>query len=325
MPLIIDEQTVASLLRMKDLIPLMRSALAELSSGRARQPVRSVLALEDRAALYVMPGYVPVSRAPAVKAVSLAPRNVERGLPTHLATLLLFDPETGALLAMMDGRLVTEMRTAAVSAAAADALVLKGARILAILGSGVQARSHLEALRLVRPIESVRVWSPNRDHREAFAREASSRSGFSIEACSSAEGAVRGAEIVVTVTSSAEPVVRAAWLEPGACVIAVGASRPDAREVEGEVVRRARCFVDSRAAAEVEAGEFILAIREGAIGADHLAGEIGDVFSGRLPGRTSDDEITLFKSLGQAVEDAAAAKLVYDRATAARVGTQVKI
>ena len=323
MALILDERTVASLLRMKDLIPLMRSALAELSSGRARQPVRSVVPLEDRAALYVMPGFA--SGALAVKAVSLAPRNVERGLPTHLATLLLFDPATGALLAMMDGRLVTEMRTAAVSAAAADALALKGARTLAILGSGVQARSHLEAMSVVRAIERVRVWSPTREHREAFAGETSKRWNLDVAATASAEEAVRGAEIVVTVTGSAEPIVRAAWLEPGACVIAVGASRPDARELEGEVVRHARCFVDSRAAAEAEAGEFLLAIRAGAIGEDHVAGEIGDVFAGKLPGRTSDDEITLFKSLGQAVEDAAAAKLVYDLATAAGLGTRVQI
>jgi ornithine cyclodeaminase len=324
-PLILDEPSVASLLTMDDLIPLMRKTLAEFSSGRARQPVRAAVPLEAGAALYVMPGYLPESRAAAIKAVSLAPGNSERGLPTHFATLLLFDPETGALLAMMDGRLVTEMRTAAVSAAAADALASREARTLAILGTGVQARSHLEALRLVRPIERVRVWSPTLEHREAFAREMSKTGTLDVVAASSAEEAVRGAEVIVTATLSAEPVLRGAWLAPGACVVAVGASRSDAREVDGETVRRARCFVDSRAAADVEAGDLLLAIQEGAITVDHVAGEIGEVFAGSIPGRTSGAGITFFKSLGQAVEDAAAAKLVYDRARVAGTGVEIDV
>jgi ornithine cyclodeaminase/alanine dehydrogenase-like protein (mu-crystallin family) len=326
MPLLLDERAVASLLRMEDLIPLMRRTLAELSSGAALQPVRSTLPIERHGStIFVMPGHLTESDALAIKVVSLSPRNAERGLPTHLATLLLLDPATGALLALMDARLITEMRTAAVSAAAADALARRDARTLALLGSGVQARSHLDALRRVRPIERVRVWSPDRGPLESFVRREADRHGLKVEAAADAESAVRGADLIATVTTSAEPVLRGAWLEPGSCVMAVGASRPDARELDGEAVRRARVFVDSRAAAALEAGDLLLAEREGAIDADHVRGEIGEVFGGRVEGRTSERDITLFKSLGQAVEDVAAARRVYDLARSAEIGIEIEV
>jgi len=326
MPLLLSERDVAKLLRMEDLIPLMRSTLAELSSGHAPQPVRSVIPIERHdAATYFMPGYVSGSDALAVKIVSLAPRNAERGLPTHLGVLVLIDPETGALLALMDARLITEMRTAAVSAAAADVLSRRSAATLALIGSGVQAASHLEALRHVRKLERVRVWSPNTAQREAFTSREAARHRITVETVESAESAVCDADIVVTVSLAREPVVLGAWLAPGACVIAVGASQPDVRELDGEAVRRARVFVDSRAAAEKEAGDILMAVAEGAIGPDHVQGEIGEVFAGRIQGRQSESEITLFKSLGQAVEDAATAKLIYERATAAGVGTKFEL
>ena len=320
--LLLDDREVAALLRMEDLIPLMRSTLADLSSGRAQQPVRASIPIERHdSTTYFMPGYVNGSDALAVKIVSRAPRNAERGLPTHLGAIVLFDAATGAPLALMNAELVTEMRTAAVSAAAADSLARRGAQTLALIGSGAQARSHLEALRHVRRLERVRVWSPNAAHRDAFAREASQVHGMAVEAVVDAESAVRDADLVVTATMSQEPVVRGAWLADGACVIAVGSSSAARRELDGEAVKRARVFVDSRAAAAAEAGDLLLAQAEGVIPADHVAGEIGEVFAGRLPGRTSEREITLFKSLGQAVEDAATAKLIYERATAAGAGT----
>ena len=321
----LDERAVAGLLDHAELIPLMRRTLTEFSSGGALQPVRSTLRIEAHgSACYVMPGYLAASGALAIKVVSVAPANASRGLPNVLGTLLLLDPASGALLAVMDARLITEARTAAVSAAAAQALALPGARDLALIGSGVQARSHLAALALVRNLERVRVWSPSRERREAFARKHAAP-GFTIEAVEDAERTVRGADMVVTATGSAAPVVKGAWLAPGCCVLAVGASRPGARELDGEAMKRAHVFVDSRAAASAEAGDILLAEHEGAIGADHVRGEIGEVFSGTLRGRTAPDQIMLFKSLGQAVEDAATALHVYERARAAGVGLQLAL
>jgi ornithine cyclodeaminase len=324
--LLLNEREVAGLLSMDDLIPLMRSTLADFSSGHAQQPVRAKIPIDRHGSTaYFMPGYVSGSDALAIKIVSLAPGNAQRGLPTHLGAMVLLDAATGAPLALLDARLVTEMRTAAVSAAAADALARREAKTLALIGSGVQAKSHLEALSLVRKLERVRVWSPNAAHREAFAREAVVHGRMPVEAVESAERAVREADVVVTVTLASEPVVRGAWLAEGACVITVGSSSATVRELDGEAVRRARVFVDSRAAASQEAGDLLIAMSEGVIGADHVRGEIGEVFAGRLPGRTSEREITLFKSLGQAVEDAATARLVYERARAAGVGREFEL
>ena len=311
-PSLLDEAAVEALLRMEDLIGLMERALADFSAGRALQPVRTVLPIENHDALVaVMPGYLPGTEALAVKVVTVAPGNAARGLPSHLATVLLLDPATGALLAILDGRLITEMRTAAVSAAAARVLAPPGASVLALLGSGVQARSHLEALRLVRPLERVRVWSPAPERREAFARAQSTRWGIPVEAVESPERAVRGAHLVVTATSSRTPVLEGRWLEPGTHLTGVGACRADQRELDTEVVRRSSVWVDSLAAARVEAGDLLLAERDGVPWDDQVRGEIGAVFEGRLAGRQAAGEITLFKSLGLAVEDAASARHVW--------------
>lgn len=326
MLLVLNERAVADLLRMEDLVDLMERALGDFSGGRALQPVRTALPIRRHGSvLGVMPGYLAGSDALAVKVVSLAPKNAERGLPIHLATILLLDPATGQLLAIMDGRLATEMRTAAVSAAAARVLACPGAATLAIIGSGVQAKSHLEALLLVRKIARARVWSPTRAHREAFAREQSERWDLPVEACDSAEAAVRDADLVVTATVSREPVVRGAWLSPGVHVTSVGACGPDWRELDSEAVQRASVYVDSRDAARVEAGDLLCAIDEGAIGPDHVRGEIGELFEGRIAGRRSDHEITLFKSLGLGVEDAATALLVYRRAVEKQVGMKITL
>jgi ornithine cyclodeaminase/alanine dehydrogenase-like protein (mu-crystallin family) len=311
-PDLLDEAAVAELLRMEDLVDLMERTLADFSSGRSVQPVRTVLPVEPHDALLaVMPGYLPKAEALAVKVVTVAPRNVARGLPSHLATVLLLDPETGALLAILDGRLITEMRTAAVSAAAARALARPEAAVLALLGSGVQAQSHLEAFRLVRPLERVRVWSPDRGRREAFARAQAKRWSLEIEAADSPAAAVRGAHLVVTATSSRTPVLEGRWLEPGVHVTGVGACRSDQRELDAETVRRSSVWVDSLAAARIEAGDLLLAGRDGVRWEDQVRGEIGAVFEGTLAGRRDPAEITCFKSLGLAVEDAASARHVW--------------
>ena len=326
MPLLLVESEIASLLRMEELIDLMEKTLAEFSSGRAVQPVRTAIPIEKHAAfLGTMPAYLGDGDALGVKLVTFAERNAARGMPTHLATVMLFDPETGSLLAMMDGRLITEMRTAAVSAAAARALSRAGAKTLALIGSGVQAQSHLAAFKAVRPLTRVRVWSPTREHREAFAREQYEHSTVPVEAVDSAEAAARGADLIVVATSSRTPVLRGEWLSPGAHVTGIGAFRPDWRELDAETVKRARVYVDSRAGAAAEAGDLIQAQREGAIGPHHVCGEIGEVFAGTLAGRGGDDEITLFKSLGMAVEDVATAKHMYRLALERGMGLHVPL
>jgi thiomorpholine-carboxylate dehydrogenase len=229
-----------------------------------------------------------------LKAVTFYPSNAERGIPTHMATIFLVDPQTGEPLAIMDGRLITEMRTAAVSAAATKLLASPDAKILAILGSGVQARSHLDALRLVREFEEIRVWSPTPAHAKQFAQEIGA-------AVMSAEEAVRGADVIVTVTSSKTPVLKGAWLKTGCHVNAIGACRPEWRELDDEAMSNV-VFVDSREGAMKESGDVILSRAK-------IYAELGEALAGKVPPHAS--ETTIFKSLGMAVEDIAAATLVY--------------
>jgi len=298
MMLFLDEEQVRKHLQMADLIPAMEKALIDFSAGKVTQPVRQVIPVDPPGGFYgMMPALTPEGLGQ--KIVTFYPPNAETNLPTHMATILLNDPQTGAPLAVMDGRLITEMRTAAVSAAATKLLAQPNAKILAILGSGVQARSHAEALRLVRQFEEIRVWSPNKSHAEQFAKEIGAKT-------MSAEAAVRDADVVVTATSSRMSILRGAWLRPGCHVNAVGACRPDWRELDDDAMRNV-IFVDSREAALKESGDVILP------GAKIYA-ELGEAFAGKINSRAN--EITIFKSLGMAVEDIAAALLVYQSAAA---------
>jgi alanine dehydrogenase len=292
----LDEAEVGSLLRMEELIPAMASALRDLSAGRVEQPMRTVLPVAEHNGFFAtMPAY---GDALGAKLVTFFPNN--EGLPTHHAMILLFRPETGEPLVTMDGRLITEMRTAAVSAVATDALARADVSVLALLGSGAQARSHLEALRIVRNFREIRVWSPR--HAGDFARK------FGVTAAASAEEAVRGADVVVVATTATTPVLRGEWLSPGMHLNAVGATRPTWRELDNEALGQARVFVESREAALQESGDVIAA--------DQTPIELGEVLAGAKPGRESEQEITLFKSVGVAIEDIAAANLVYERALA---------
>ena len=292
--MILDEDAVRGLLRMDDLIPAMARALADLSSGKAVQPVRSVLPVAEHQGFFgVMPAY---NGALGAKIVTFYPNN--KGIHTHHGIILLFRPETGEPLATIDGRLITEMRTAAVSAVATKVLARPNSSVLAILGAGVQARSHLEALRLVREFREVRIWSPR--NAKAFAET------YGVSASGSAEEAVRGADVIVAVTSSMTPVIFGKWLSPGAHINAVGANRPSWRELDDDALALSKIYVESRESAMVESGDVIAA--------GNIFAEIGEVEAGTRPGRESDDEITLFKSLGCAVEDIAAADLAYQNA-----------
>lgn len=296
MRLDLDEIAVRRYLRMEDVIPAMERALVAFSTGQVVQPMRVMMPIaEHQGFLGLMPAYAGVLGA---KLVALYPNN--HGIPTHHAVILLFRPETGEPLVSMDAALITEVRTGAVSAVATRLLARADASVLAIIGSGVQARSHLEALRLVRHFHDVRVWSPN--SAADFARE------HDVRAVGSAEEAVRGANVVVTATTSRTPVLRGEWLAPGAHVDAIGAPRPDWRELDDEVLRRAAIFVDSREAAVEESGDVIAASR---LVSGLPLTEIGEVAAGARPGRQSEEQITLFKSLGMAVEDVITAELVY--------------
>jgi alanine dehydrogenase len=299
MPLLLTEADVRELLSMPDLIAAMDRALTAFSAGAVAQPVRTVVDIADRHAFFgVMPAYVASTPALGAKLVTVYHSNLERGLPSHLATILLFDPETGALQAILDGRYITEARTAAVSAVSVRKLARANARVLAILGSGVQARSHFEALAHVGRFDEVRAWSPTRANREGFCRLTGAR------AMDSPEAAVHGADVIALVVASPTPVIRNEWVSPGAHVISVGATRPNQSEMDPALVLRSRLFVDSRAAAMKESGDVIGA------GEAHIVAELGEAGASR----STDSEVTIFKSLGLAVEDVAAAHLAFERA-----------
>jgi len=294
--LILSEDAVCNLLNMKELISAMSRALADLSGGKVIQPVRTVLSIAEHQGFFgLMPAY---NGSLGAKLVTFYPNN--QGIHTHHAVILLFRAETGEPIAMIDGRLITEMRTAAVSAVATDKLARPDSHVLAILGSGVQARSHLEALRLVREFSEVRVWSPR--NAAAFAKE------HSVKVAASAEEAVRGADVIVVATASTTPVLMGEWLSRGEHINAVGATRPNWRELDDATLRVSHIFVESREAAMQESGDVIAAGK--------ISAEIGEVILGEKPGRQSEDEITLFNSVGVAVEDVAAADLVYRKAMA---------
>jgi ornithine cyclodeaminase len=324
MPLLLSEKDIRAVLTMDDLIGAMEAALEQFSAGGVRQPLRSIMDVGDGHAFYgVMPAFIKQPPALGTKLVSVYHTNAAHGLPSHLATIVLLDPETGALQAVMDGRYITEARTAAVSAASAKHLAKKDARVLAVFGSGVQARSHIDALTRVRPIAEIRIWGRDAGRVRALVREldaALPQGHIRLEAAASPDAAARGADIIALVTASRDPVLSRAAVADGAHICAVGACRPDQREMETAVVRDARVFVDSRAGALAEAGDIVIPLKEGAFDASHLAGELGDLFGGRIPGRRSDAEITIFKSLGMAVEDVAAARLAFERASARGLG-----
>jgi ornithine cyclodeaminase len=326
MTLLLDETAIRSLLRWADLVPLMERTLVAFSTGGAVQPVRTMVRMErHRSILGAMPGYLAESDALGAKLVSVTPGNAAHGMPTHRATIVLIDAATGALDALLDGRLITEMRTAAVSAAAARALAIPGASRLAVFGNGVQAESHIDAFAHTFSLSQVHVVGRDPARARTFAARMASQTGLCVEASDDPERAAADAQLIVTATASPTPVLRGAWLAPGTHVSAVGACTPDTRELDGAAIARMRVFVDSRAAAAVEAGDLLLAEKDGAIGTGHVAGEIGEVFAGRNIGRPDAGAVTLFKSLGLAVEDVATAHALVGKARAAGIGRTIEL
>jgi alanine dehydrogenase len=322
---VLDGDVIAEVLSMSDCIAVMESALAELAHGDAEVPVRLVLdAGPGVGAVALMPAELRGSNALGYKVVTVFPGARERGEPAHQAVVALLDSDTGRILAFLDGTSITAIRTAAVSAVATRHLARPDARILTVMGSGVQAEQHLRSIPLVRDLGEIRVWARRPAEAERVAGAHRSLAPL-VRAVADPREALAGADIVVTATTAVEPILERAWVAAGCHINAVGACVPTAREIDAGTVADARVFVDERRAALTESGDLLLAIGEGAISPDHIAGELGDVIVGRLRGRTGDDEITLFESLGLGVEDVAAAQFAHRQAVALDLGATMRL
>ncbi len=324
--LVLKQSEIEQLLPMHECITVMTDALLAVAKGQVYLPLRMVVRPPEAAGVMaLMPAHIAGENvALGVKVINVFNGNPARGKDSHQGAVLLFDAETGEPLAMMNASVITAIRTAAVSGVATRLLAREDAGDLAIIGSGVQARSHLAAMTCVRSIKRVRVVSRNFEHAQRFAAEMQPHYAFPIEPLRSIEAVVRGADLIVTATSSSEPIVQRDWIAPGAHLNVVGASQPDAREIDTATMAAASLFVDRRESALNESGDYLFAVREGAIGPGHIRAEIGEVLIGAKAGRIHSDEITLFKSLGLAVEDVAAAAYVYQQAKIAQAGTWVE-
>ena len=324
--LILNQTEVEELLPMEACISVMAEVLSALARGQAHQPLRMVVRPPEAAGLMgLMPAYLAGEQAAyGLKAVCVFPGNPAQGKDAHQGAVMLFSAETGELLALMNASAITAIRTAAVSGVATQLLARPEAGDLALIGAGVQARSHLAAIATMRPIRRVRVAGRTAASAQRFAAEMAPRYPFPIEAVESVEAAVQGADIIVTVTTAAEPILRREWLAPGVHLNVVGSSIPTSREVDTAAMAAASLFVDRRESTLNEAGDYLFAAREGAIGPEHIRAEIGEVLIGARSGRTRPDEITLFKSLGLAVEDLASAAYAYRQAQAKQAGTWVE-
>jgi len=329
--LVLSAADVRALLGHAECADAMRSALVALQAGRAQQPLRTVLQPAGAAGLVaLMPSYLTggtdgasgTDGAYGLKAICVTPSNPAAGLDAHQGVVLLSDGRTGEPLALLNASAVTEIRTAAVSVVATELLARKDADVLAVIGTGVQARSHIEALGAARRLAEIRVAGRDRSGAERFAASLS-RTGAPVRACASVPEAVAGAGLVVTATSSAEPVLCGAWLEPGMHVNAVGASQPSARELDGAAMAAGVLFADRRESLLAESGDYVLAAAEGAVSPGQVRAELGEILTGAARGRVSDDEITIFESLGLAVEDLAAAACAYANAVRTRGGNWV--
>ena len=323
--LFVGAEQASGILTMKDCIEVMDGCFRAMARGEAGFPPRFAMPYPTKkGALGMMPGFLTRENILGLKATTVFPGNLGSKYESHQGAVLLFEADHGSLLAAVDAGTITRIRTGAASAVATRALARPGSGVVAILGSGTQASSHLDAMAEALPrLQSVRVWSRTRSSAERFAERAGKR-GVDAAAFMNAEETVRGADVVCTVTGATSPVLYGRWLAPGTHVNAAGASRPPSRELDSEAVRMSRVFVDSRESAKLEADDYIVPLREGAITEGHILGEIGEVLEGRVRGRNSEADVTLFKSLGLAVEDLSAALFVYRRASELGRGTEVE-
>jgi ornithine cyclodeaminase len=316
--LVISEHDVRELLDMESCVEAMEEVLASLARGELHNPLRSIARAPGAETLLgLMPSYRG-GAAPAygLKEIVVVPSNPARGLDTHMGSVLLHDGETGELLAVLNASPITEIRTAAVSGVATRALARRDAQRVAILGAGAQARGHVHAMRAVLDDPEIRIWSRRLEEAEALAAETGASVAPSVDA------ALFGAEVVCTTTAATEPILERRWLAPGAHVNAVGSCFPTTRELDTETVAAASFFTDRRESCLNEAGDYLLAAAEGAVGPEHIKAELGEVLAGMHPGRESEDELTVFESLGIAVEDLASAELIVRRARERGLGTE---
>ncbi len=324
--LIADQQLVTELYTMDRAIATMRDAFRMLDEGDVVMPLRSLLVLPGgQRVMGLMPSYAGALDAVGVKAVAAFPDNFGTEYDTHQGVVLFFDAQRGLLRAIVDATSITAIRTAAVSAVATGLLAREDARELAIIGAGTQAVAHLEAMSLVRPLQRARVFSVPHESAVAFSAAQSDRFGVPVEVAETAQAAVAGADIVCTVTTSPEPVLKGEWVSPGTHVNCVGAYSPTTREIDSDLMVKSRLYADRRESLTAEAGEFLIPRSEGLIGDDHVRGELSELLVGKAQGRTSAEQITLFKSLGVAIEDLASACFVYRTAQESRQGTWVEI
>jgi ornithine cyclodeaminase/alanine dehydrogenase-like protein (mu-crystallin family) len=324
--LVLSAADVHAVLDYADCAAAMRRALVALASGRAQQPLRTVVKPDSAAGfIALMPAYLADGAGSyGLKALCVTPGNPAVGLDAHQGLVLLSDGKTGEPVAILNASAVTEIRTAAVSVVATELLAMPGADTLAVIGAGVQAGAHIRALDQARPLAEVRVASRDPDNARGLAEGLRGQTRAPVRACASAHAAVDGADIIVTATSSAQPVLDRDWLAPGTHINAVGACLPHARELDSATVSGGVLVADRRESVLAESGDYLLAAAEGAVGPDHIRAELGEILLGTAAGRSAADEITIFESLGLAVEDLAAADLAYRRAAeASAAGTPV--
>jgi ornithine cyclodeaminase len=324
--LILNHDEVVKLLPMQECIRVMREALIKLAQGEVHQPLRTIVRPPDAVGVMgLMPSYMSGEAAAyGLKTVCVFPENPAKGKDAHQGSVMLFSAETGELQAMMNASAITAIRTAAVSGVATDLLAREDAHSLAIIGAGVQARTHLDAMSQVRSIRRCRIASRNIEHARQLVNEMSERFPFPLAPVETVEEALEEADLIVTATNAKEPVFRREWISPGSHLNVVGSSSPKSREVDTATMAAAALFVDRRESTLNEAGDYLFAASEGAVGPDHIRAELGEILTGSKPGRTSPDEITLFKSLGLAVEDLATAAYLYKKAKELNAGTWVE-
>ena len=324
--LIVNQSEVKQLLPMAECIEVMAEAFKTVARGQAILPLRPVMWLPEKVgALGMMPAYMGDLQIMGLKVVSVFPGNHGTEYDSHMGAVMIFETKHGQPLAIMDATEITAIRTAAVSGVATKLLARESSGDLAILGSGTQARTHLEAMLLCRKIHRVRVWSRNTENGRQFVERESRRHNIQVDLMPTVQAAVQGADIICTTTSSPDPILPGKYLSPGSHINAVGSSVPFARELDTEAVVKSRLFVDRRESTVNEAGDFLIPKKEGAVNDDHIQGEIGEILMGKVRGRKSAEEITLFKSLGLAVEDLASANHIYKKAIEKGMGTQVEL
>jgi alanine dehydrogenase len=323
---VLSEKQVQSLIDIDELIAALERAHIQYSTGKAVMPVRLVVPLPQiQGRITSMPGFLTEDNALGMKVVTYFQDNPKQNLPAILATIMLFSAETGKLIAAMDGGYITAIRTACASALATKALANPETPTLGILGAGVQARAHIQALARVRKLRAIKIYSPSIDSAARIKQAMEKEVGIAIDVAKSGEDVVRNSDLLVTVTTAKEPIVKPEWLKPGTHINAVGSHRPDLREIDGATLARAKVVVDSKEAIMAECGDILLALKEKSITEANIHGEIGEILAGAKPGRTSAGEITLYKSVGIAIQDVATAQLVYRKALERNVGTNVDI